>query len=347
MPFLLVKPLKKMLIKIVNYFAHLQVAPPPVQQLPDEPPEMLDTQCEVCGLPNNEDQLLLCDHCDRGYHTYCLPNPLSSIPPGDWFCPDCVRHRIGIERTSERRTRSRRTTNTLADREALESDLDEEDGSIMFDEDSGDESFRLSGEISVSTQRRMTRQATRRHRGTRLLQDTISRLAARIFSEANNREQRRLRSNNRGRSRASLTARPTAPSQTVLVRNSESDQSPSLGIARVSNSSSRGTQPRRSSPISLDAAVSSRPAVVLTRLFFCCVHCNRPSNKFSRSRTVSHHRIDVTILSAIFKTIAGVYTDLKSKQLTFKESKCRANRHFCIYFYYSYTLRILCMLNGG
>jgi len=33
--------------------------------------------------------MLLCDTCDRGYHTYCLRPPLSSVPVGDWFCPPC------------------------------------------------------------------------------------------------------------------------------------------------------------------------------------------------------------------------------------------------------------------
>ncbi|THD19064.1 PHD and RING finger domain-containing protein 1 [Fasciola hepatica] len=242
-----------------------RVAPPPVNQLPDDPPEMLDTQCEVCGLSNNEDRLLLCDHCDRGYHTYCLSSPLSSIPPGDWFCPDCVRHGIGVnstqtnDRASSNRRHTRRTrTTSLAEQEAIESDLDEED------EDSLDESFRVSGELTVSAQRRMTRLATRRHRGARLLQDTISQLAERIFSEAHNREQRRTQPRLGARSRSSLAGQPNrvpTASQAVLVRSSEPGRSATLGIARGLTSSSRGNQPP---PSPSDAAARRRRLFILS-----------------------------------------------------------------------------------
>ncbi|CAH8607503.1 unnamed protein product [Schistosoma rodhaini] len=46
--------------------------------------------CQICRRDNNEDCLLLCDGCDRGYHTYCFRPQLSNIPSGDWFCYDCV-----------------------------------------------------------------------------------------------------------------------------------------------------------------------------------------------------------------------------------------------------------------
>ncbi|TPP61332.1 Bromodomain adjacent to zinc finger domain protein 2B [Fasciola gigantica] len=46
--------------------------------------------CQICRRDNNEAQLLLCDGCDHGYHTYCFRPPLVDIPAGDWFCYDCV-----------------------------------------------------------------------------------------------------------------------------------------------------------------------------------------------------------------------------------------------------------------
>ncbi|KAH8870374.1 Bromodomain adjacent to zinc finger domain protein 2A [Schistosoma japonicum] len=46
--------------------------------------------CQICRRDNNEACLLLCDGCDRGYHTYCFKPQLSNIPTGDWFCYDCV-----------------------------------------------------------------------------------------------------------------------------------------------------------------------------------------------------------------------------------------------------------------
>ncbi|CAH3184955.1 unnamed protein product, partial [Porites evermanni] len=46
--------------------------------------------CQICRKGDNEELLLLCDGCDRGYHTYCCTPKLSSIPEGDWYCIDCI-----------------------------------------------------------------------------------------------------------------------------------------------------------------------------------------------------------------------------------------------------------------
>lgn len=46
--------------------------------------------CEVCQKNENEEKLLLCDGCNRGYHMYCLSPPLTSIPKTDWYCLQCL-----------------------------------------------------------------------------------------------------------------------------------------------------------------------------------------------------------------------------------------------------------------
>ncbi|XP_043477918.1 zinc finger protein ubi-d4 A isoform X2 [Leptopilina heterotoma] len=46
--------------------------------------------CSICGTSDNDDQLLFCDDCDRGYHMYCLAPPLSSPPEGSWSCSLCL-----------------------------------------------------------------------------------------------------------------------------------------------------------------------------------------------------------------------------------------------------------------
>lgn len=38
--------------------------------------------CHFCGTSENDDQLLFCDDCDRGYHMYCLVPPLKNPPEG-------------------------------------------------------------------------------------------------------------------------------------------------------------------------------------------------------------------------------------------------------------------------
>lgn len=57
-----------------------------------QPPEhdLLDhLTCEVCGSGTDDHELMLCDGCDRGFHTYCLG--LDGVPPGEWFCSACKR----------------------------------------------------------------------------------------------------------------------------------------------------------------------------------------------------------------------------------------------------------------
>lgn len=47
--------------------------------------------CGLCGTSDNDDQLLFCDDCDRGYHMYCLKPPLENPPEGHWSCSLCIK----------------------------------------------------------------------------------------------------------------------------------------------------------------------------------------------------------------------------------------------------------------
>eukprot|EP00800_Vazella_pourtalesii_P008146 TRINITY_DN2167_c1_g1_i2.p1 TRINITY_DN2167_c1_g1~~TRINITY_DN2167_c1_g1_i2.p1 ORF type:complete len:399 (+),score=74.12 TRINITY_DN2167_c1_g1_i2:285-1481(+) len=48
------------------------------------------TYCEVCGSCEREDVLLLCDGCNRGYHTDCLRPRIDEIPLDVWYCRHCI-----------------------------------------------------------------------------------------------------------------------------------------------------------------------------------------------------------------------------------------------------------------
>lgn len=45
--------------------------------------------CQVCTYSNNENIMLLCDDCNRGFHTHCIG--LKNIPSGSWYCNKCVK----------------------------------------------------------------------------------------------------------------------------------------------------------------------------------------------------------------------------------------------------------------
>jgi hypothetical protein len=60
-------------------------APPPVARARHEV-----VLCEACGAGDRDEELLLCDLCDRGRHTFCLRPILAAVPLGPWLCPDCT-----------------------------------------------------------------------------------------------------------------------------------------------------------------------------------------------------------------------------------------------------------------
>lgn len=47
--------------------------------------------CVTCGHGGTETLIILCDHCDRGYHLNCLAPPLETAPAGSFTCRDCRR----------------------------------------------------------------------------------------------------------------------------------------------------------------------------------------------------------------------------------------------------------------
>ena len=47
-------------------------------------------KCTVCRSGHDEDRIILCDTCERGFHIHCLLPPLPEVPEGDWFCPACA-----------------------------------------------------------------------------------------------------------------------------------------------------------------------------------------------------------------------------------------------------------------
>ncbi|KAL1556835.1 lysine-specific demethylase rbr-2-like isoform X1 [Salvia divinorum] len=49
-----------------------------------------DQICEQCKSGFHGDVMLLCDRCDKGWHTYCLSPPLKTIPSGNWYCLECL-----------------------------------------------------------------------------------------------------------------------------------------------------------------------------------------------------------------------------------------------------------------
>ncbi|XP_078672743.1 PHD finger protein 10-like isoform X7 [Branchiostoma floridae x Branchiostoma belcheri] len=74
--------------------------------------------CVICGDPSEEDKMMFCDVCDRGFHTFCVG--LEELPivliqeqhiPGQWVCQTCNSADMGQEELpppqTKRRSRAR------------------------------------------------------------------------------------------------------------------------------------------------------------------------------------------------------------------------------------------------
>lgn len=48
-----------------------------------------DEGCKICKKDTDHSHMLLCEHCNGEYHTYCLDPPLLAIPDNDWYCDEC------------------------------------------------------------------------------------------------------------------------------------------------------------------------------------------------------------------------------------------------------------------
>jgi histone-lysine N-methyltransferase MLL3 len=45
--------------------------------------------CQTCRKPGEDSKILVCDTCDKGYHTFCLRPEMITIPKDGWKCQNC------------------------------------------------------------------------------------------------------------------------------------------------------------------------------------------------------------------------------------------------------------------
>ncbi|AFZ79963.1 hypothetical protein BEWA_028120 [Theileria equi strain WA] len=139
--------------------------------------------CDICGLDNNWDQLLLCDQCDHGFHTYCLNPPLDSVPEGDWYCTSCTNVRIssGIVNVVEPEPVAPRTTTRAPPRmeeprTSIESELNETTSNLI------EQVYRGLNSRRKRTKKKPKRKKTTRSRKKRTSTSTASGVTRRVSS---------------------------------------------------------------------------------------------------------------------------------------------------------------------
>ncbi|KAF9146698.1 hypothetical protein BGX30_010760 [Mortierella sp. GBA39] len=45
--------------------------------------------CQKCESTDNENKMMMCENCDKGWHCYCLDPPLDTVPTGAFYCDGC------------------------------------------------------------------------------------------------------------------------------------------------------------------------------------------------------------------------------------------------------------------
>ena len=45
--------------------------------------------CQICKVDENDNQILICDGCQQGFHMYCVRPIMVSVPTDEWYCSKC------------------------------------------------------------------------------------------------------------------------------------------------------------------------------------------------------------------------------------------------------------------
>ncbi|XP_063703456.1 bromodomain adjacent to zinc finger domain protein 1A [Culicoides brevitarsis] len=99
------------------------------------------TNCVVCRRAKDPEYTLLCDDCNKGYHTYCLKPKVKTIPEGNWYCPKCHPEDFIVKRGSKRKIFEAEeeevedTEETTQDEDTLDETIDE---SVVDDDNDSD-----------------------------------------------------------------------------------------------------------------------------------------------------------------------------------------------------------------
>ncbi|KAM5242318.1 bromodomain adjacent to zinc finger domain protein 1A isoform 3-T3 [Hipposideros larvatus] len=91
---------------------------------------ILNARCKICRKKGDAENMVLCDGCDRGHHTYCVRPKLKTVPEGDWFCPECR------PKQRSRRLSSRQRPSLESDEE-MEDSMESEDDEVDDDDEEG------------------------------------------------------------------------------------------------------------------------------------------------------------------------------------------------------------------
>lgn len=95
------------------YFSYLIIFPGPTANechtCGDHPDvECFECACCKCGLKKSPEKQIVCDECNKFYHFWCHPSPITELPSGDWYCFACKNLDSNLIRAKEQKFLNKR-----------------------------------------------------------------------------------------------------------------------------------------------------------------------------------------------------------------------------------------------
>ncbi|XP_044923864.1 bromodomain adjacent to zinc finger domain protein 1A isoform X1 [Mustela putorius furo] len=171
---------------------------------------ILNARCKICRKKGDAENMVLCDGCDRGHHTYCVRPKLKTVPEGDWFCPECR------PKQRSRRLSSRQRPSLESDEE-MEDGMEDEDNEVDDDDEEGqseEEEYEIEQDEDDSHEEEEVSPPKRGRPQVRLPIKTRGRLSSSFSSRGQRQDPGRYTS----RSQQS-TPKTTVPSKTTSGRS--------------------------------------------------------------------------------------------------------------------------------
>ncbi|XP_032199910.1 bromodomain adjacent to zinc finger domain protein 1A isoform X1 [Mustela erminea] len=171
---------------------------------------ILNARCKICRKKGDAENMVLCDGCDRGHHTYCVRPKLKTVPEGDWFCPECR------PKQRSRRLSSRQRPSLESDEE-MEDGMEDEDDEVDDDDEEGqseEEEYEIEQDEDDSHEEEEVSPPKRGRPQVRLPIKTRGRLSSSFSSRGQRQDPGRYTS----RSQQS-TPKTTGPSKTTSGRS--------------------------------------------------------------------------------------------------------------------------------
>ncbi|XP_004867628.1 bromodomain adjacent to zinc finger domain protein 1A [Heterocephalus glaber] len=198
---------------------------------------ILNARCKMCRKKGDAENMVLCDGCDRGHHTYCVRPKLKTVPEGDWFCPEC-RPKQRSRRLSPRQRPSLESDEMGESLEDEEDEIDDDDEECQSEE----EEYEVEQDEDDSQEEEELGPPRRGRPQVRLPTKTRGRLSSSFSSRGQRQDPRRYPSRSHQSTPKTTVSSRTTGRNLRKIRSAPLAETKSSRIASRSIRHSHGTE---------------------------------------------------------------------------------------------------------